>query len=88
MFLLDEICEAKASLVVFIKIHPVLTQGDVSEKDADQDDANAYNETGFLSQSDGYDKIFHGANIMVFQQTGCRIPSQMCRIPMKKVSHS
>lgn len=88
LLLLDEIQEAEACLCTFIKVHPVLTQGDVSEKDANQDEAYAYDETGILSQSDGFDEIFHGANIVFFLQIRCRIPSQKCRIPMKKVSHS
>ena len=49
LLLLDEIQEAEACLCTFIKVHLVLTQGDVSEKDANQDDAYAYDEEAISS---------------------------------------
>ena len=90
-FSLDEITEAVASLVVLIKIHPVvLNHGIAHDQGENQKKQCHYKNSLFLFHESLY-YIFHGANIVFFFGKRCRIPIKKCRIPMipmKKVSHS
>ena len=79
---LDEITEAVASLVVFIKIYPVVLNHGIAHDYGEQQKTQChYKNSLFLFRESLY-HIFHGAKIVFFFQKRCRIPMFRCRIPM------
>ena len=87
-FSLDEIKEAVASLVVFIKIYPVVLNHGIAHDYGEQQKTQCHYKNSLFLFRESLNYIFHGAKIVFFFQKRCRIPMFRCRIPMKKVSHS
>ena len=85
---LDEITEAVASLVVFIKIYPVVLNHGIAHDYGEQQKTQCHYKNSLFLFRESLNYIFHGAKIVFFFQKRCRIPPQWCRIPTKKVSPS
>ena len=82
-FSLDEITEAVASLVVLIKIHPVvLNHGIAHDQGENQKKQCHYKNSLFLFHESLY-YIFHGAKIVFFFGKRCRILIKKCLLPTK-----
>ena len=87
-FSLDEITEAVASLVVFIKIYPVVLNHGIAHDYGEQQKTQCHYKNSLFLFRESLNYIFHGAKIVFFFQKRRRIPLFRCRIPIKKVSHS
>ena len=87
-FSLDEITEAVASLVVLIKIHPVVLNHGIAHDQGENQKKQCHYKNSLFLFRESLNYIFHGAKIVFFFETRCRIPPHRCRIPTKKVSHS
>ena len=87
-FSLDEITEAVASLVIFIKIYPVVLNHGIAHDYGEQQKKQCHEKNSLFLFRESLNYIFHGAKIVFFFQKRCRIHMFRCRIPIKKVSHS
>ena len=76
---LDEITEAVASLVVSIKIYPVVLNHGIAHDQGENQKKQCHYKNSLFLFRESLNYIFHGAKIVFFFQ-------KRCRIPMKKVS--
>ncbi len=75
-FSLDEITEAVASLVVLIKIHPVVLNHGIAHDQGENQKKQCHEKNGLFFFRESLNYIFHGANIGFFFQNyakNCRI---------------
>ena len=87
-FSLDEITEAVASLVVLIKIHPVVLNHGIAHDQGENQKKQCHEKNGLFFFRESLNYILHGANIVFFEQTRCPLPPLRCLLPTKKVSTS
>ena len=69
-FSLDEITEAVASLVVFIKIYPVVLNHGIAHDYGEQQKTQCHNENSLFLFHESFYYIFHGVNIVFFFKKG------------------
>ena len=88
-FSLDEITEAVASLVVFIKIYPVVLNHGIAHDYGEQQKTQCHYKNSLFLFHESLYYIFHGANIVFFFKKGVAFLclgvaflSKRCRIPM------
>lgn len=80
---LDEITEAVASLVVSIKLYPVVLNHGIAHDYGEQQKKQChYKNSLFLFRESLY-HIFHGANIVFFIGKRCPLPPLRCLLPTK-----
>lgn len=83
---LDEITEAVASLVVFIKIDPVILNHGIAHDDGEKHKKQCNKEYSQFLFCESQNYIFHGAKIVFFFGKRCPLPPCRCLLPTKKVS--
>ncbi len=82
-FSLDEITEAVASLVVFIKIYPVVLNHGIAHDYGEQQKTQCHYKNSLFLFHESLYYIFHGAKIVFFFGKRCRIPIKKCLLPTK-----
>ena len=82
-FSLDEITEAVASLVVLIKIHPVVLNHGIAHDQGENQKKQCHEKNGLFFFRESLNYIFHGANIGFFFQKRCLLPPLRCLLPTK-----
>ena len=83
---LDEITEAVASLVVLIKINPVVLNHSIAHDDGEQKKKQCHNEYNLFIFRESQNYIFHGVKVILFFSKRCPLPPCRCLLPTKKVS--
>ena len=82
-FSLDEITEAVASLVVFIKIYPVVLNHGIAHDYGEQQKKQCHNENSLFLFRESLYHISHGAKIVFFFGKRCPLPPLRCLLPTK-----
>ena len=82
-FSLDEITEAIASLVVFIKIYPVVLNHGIAHDYGKQQKTQCHYKNSLFLFHESFYYIFHGAKIVFFFQKRCLLPPLRCLLPTK-----
>lgn len=82
-FSLDEITEAVASLVVFIKIYPVVLNHGIAHDYGEQQKTQCHYKNSLFLFHESFYYIFHGAKIVFFFQKRCLLPPLRCLLPTK-----
>ena len=82
-FSLDEITEAVASLVVFIKIYPVVLNHGIAHDYSEQQKRQCHNEYSQFLFRESLNYIFHGAKIVFFFGKRCPLAPLRCLLPTK-----
>ena len=80
---LDEITEAVTSLVVFIKIYPVVLNHGIAHDYGEQQKKQCHNENSLFLFRESLYHISHGAKIVFFFGKRCPLPPLRCLLPTK-----
>ena len=80
---LDEITEAVASLVVFIKIYPVVLNHGIAHDYGEQQKKQCHNENSLFLFRESLYHISHGTKIVFFFGKRCPLPPLRCLLPTK-----
>lgn len=80
---LDEITEAVASLVVFIKIYPVVLNHGIAHDYGEQQKTQCHYKNSLFLFHESLYYIFHGAKIVFFFGRRCLLPPLRCLLPTK-----
>ena len=80
---LDEITEAVTSLVVFIKIDPVVLNHSIAHDDGEKQKKQCHKEYSLFLFCESLNYIFHGAKIVFFFGKRCPLPPLRCLLPTK-----
>ena len=80
---LDEITEAVASLVVFIKIYPVVLNHGIAHDYGEQQKTQCHYKNSLFLFHESLYHIFHGAKIVLFFGKRCPLPPLRCLLPTK-----
>ena len=82
-FSLDEITEAVASLVVFIKIHPVVLNHGIAHDQGENQKKQCHEKNGLFFFRESLNYIFPCAKIVFFFEKRCLLPPLWCLLPTK-----
>ena len=82
-FSLDEITEAVASLVVFIKIYPVVLNHGIAHDYGEQQKTQCHYKNSLFLFHESLNYIFHGAKIVFFIGKRCLLAPLRCLLPTK-----
>ena len=80
---LDEITEAIASLVVLIKIYPVVLNHGIAHDYGEKHKKQCHYKNGLFIFRESLYHIFHGAKIVFFFGKRCPLPPLRCLLPTK-----
>ena len=80
---LDEITEAVASLVVLIKMYPVVLNHGIAHDYGEKEKKQCHYKNGLFIFRECQNYIFHGAKIVFFFGKRCPLPPRRCLLPTK-----